>query len=36
VPVHFRRPEKNNAGQNLEELPGGWVWKKYITCELSS
>jgi hypothetical protein len=36
VPVHFRRPEKDNAGQNSEELPGGWVWKNYITCELSS
>jgi hypothetical protein len=36
VPVYFRRPEKDNAGQNSEELPGGWVWKNYITCELSS
>ena len=36
VPVHFRRPKNDKAGQNPEELPGGWVWKDYITCELSS
>jgi hypothetical protein len=36
VPVHFRRPRFEKAGQSPEELPGGWVWKNYITCELSS
>lgn len=36
VPVHFRRPRKDKAGQVPEELPGGWVWKNYVTCELSS
>ena len=36
VPVHFRQPSKDRAGQNPMELPGGWVWKNYITCELSS
>jgi len=36
VPVHLRRPSKDNPRQPPEELPGGWVWKNYITCELSS
>lgn len=36
VPVHFRSPSSNKAGQIRKELPSGWVWKTYITCELSS
>lgn len=36
VPVHFQRPLAPATGQHAKGVAGGWVWKAYITCELSN
>lgn len=37
VPIHFRRPETlKKTGPTPKDWPSGWVWKAYITCELSN